>query len=358
MITKSELKELRDELLSAKKPMIFFDDDNDGLCSFLLYYRFLKDYTDDVKGIILKISPELDGDIFVRKVEEYNPDKLFVLDKAIISQNFLDSIHTPVIWLDHHPLVGRMRVKYYNPLKHKSKKFPQDTRPTSYWAYKTVEKDRPQDLWIATVGVISDWHIPEFLKSFSEKYPDLLPPDKKIENPGTIIYDTPLGKLIRIMYFNLRFQAKDAMTSVKIMTRINDPYEILEQRTPAGKYIYKQYEKFNKNYERIKSQVKIGDEKLILFEYSDQYSITQELSNELVYTYPENFIAICREKDGVMKCSFRAAKLDVRSILEKALHNVEGSGGGHEHACGGNVKLSDWPKFLENLRHELNNHSS
>jgi oligoribonuclease NrnB/cAMP/cGMP phosphodiesterase (DHH superfamily) len=358
MITKSELKELRDELLSSKKPILFFDDDNDGLCSFLLYYRFLKDHTDEIKGIILKTSPELDGEIFVRKVDEFNPDKIFVLDKAMISQGFLDSVHRKVIWLDHHPLVDRKHVTYYNPLKHKSKKFLEDNRPTSYWAYKTIEKDRPQDMWIAAVGVVSDWHIPDFLKKFLQKYPDMLPEGFKFTNPGDILYGgTRLGELCRIIYFNLKFASNDAMVSAKILSRIDDPYEILDQTTPQGKYIYKQYKKFNSIYQRIKSDLKLDDTRLVLFEYSDQYSITSELSNELIYAYPDKLVVIARKKNDSMICSFRGANLNVRGILEKALVGINGSGGGHEHACGGNIPVEDWPRFLENLRRELTSHT-
>ena len=353
MLTKKELKELRDELLSSKKPLIYFDDDTDGLCSFLLYYRFLKDYVDEVKGVILKISSELDVEIFIMKAEEYAPDKLFVLDKAVISQDFLDAVHCKVVWLDHHPLLERKRVTYYNPLKHKSKKFPQDTRPTSYWAYQTTKKDRPNDLWLATVGTVSDWHIPEFLKEFAEKYPDILSPEEKIKSPGQILFDTRLGKLCRIIYFNLRFSTKDAMTSVKIMTRINDPYEILEQKTPAGKFLYKQYEKLNEVYERIRADVKIGDEKLVLFQYDDKYSITPELSNELTYRHPDRLIVVARDKDDSMKCSFRSGSLNVRAILEKSLIGIDGHGGGHEKACGGAIVKQDLPQFLDNLRREL-----
>ena len=45
MLTKSELKELRDELISARKPLIFFDDDADGASAYILFYKFLKQYT-------------------------------------------------------------------------------------------------------------------------------------------------------------------------------------------------------------------------------------------------------------------------------------------------------------------------
>jgi len=353
MLNKKELKELRDELLSAKKPLIFFDDDTDGASSYVLFYKFLKNYTDDIKGVIVKSSPELKDDVFLNKAVEYDPDKVFVLDKPLMSQEFIDAVHKPMVWLDHHPLQQRSGVKYFNPLKHKSAKFPHDNRPTTYWAYKTVEKDAPKDLWIAMVGCIGDYFIPEFHKKFTKEYPDLFPKDLKIKNPGTVLFETRLGLLCKIINFNLKYPTKDALTAIKILTRIEDPHEILDQTTPAGKYIYKKYDFLNKVYERAKSEVKITDDRLIVFEYEDQYSLTADLANEIMYYNPDKIILIARLKGGEHKCSFRSTDIPIRPILEKALVGIDGYGGGHANACGGAIKTHDWEKFLENLRREI-----
>ncbi|MGV8140960.1 MAG: DHHA1 domain-containing protein [Candidatus Woesearchaeota archaeon] len=353
MLTKSELKELRDELLSSKKPLIFFDDDTDGTSSYILFYRFLKQYTDEIKGVIVKSSPELKDVVFLRKTEEYNPDKVFVLDKPLMSQDFIDSIKKPVVWLDHHPLQDCKGVRYFNPLKHNSKTCVPDTRPTSYWAFKTVERDISDCLWIAMVGCIGDYFIPEFHKEFTNKYPDLLPKDLKINDAGTVLFETRLGLLCKIINFNLKYPTKDAMTAVKILTRIENPYEILDQTTSAGKYIYKKYLFFNDIFERAKSSVKITDDSLILFEYEDNYSLTSDLANELMYHNPDKIVLIARLKGGEYKCSFRSTNLAIRPILEKALVGIEGYGGGHERACGGAIKMHDWDRFLENLRREI-----
>jgi hypothetical protein len=333
MLTKSELKDLRNEFLSSKKPLIFFDDDTDGASSYILFYKFLKNYTEDIKGIIVKSSPELKDEVFVNKAKDFSPDKVFVLDKPLMSQDFIDAVH--------------------KPLKHKSKTHDPDTRPTTYWAYQTVRKDRPQDLWIAMVGCIGDYFIPEFHKDFIRKYPDIWPKDLKIKNPGTVLFETRLGLLCKIINFNLKYPTKDAMTAVKILTRIEDPREILDQTTPAGKYIYKKYLFFNEIFERAKSAIKITEEKLILFEYEDQYSLTGDLANELMYYNPDKIILIARLKGGEYKCSFRSSNLAIRPILEKALVGIDGYGGGHERACGGAIKTHDWDKFLENLRREI-----
>ena len=50
MIPESQLKKVRTALETSARPLIFFDDDPDGLCSFLLFYRLHR----EGKGIIVK----------------------------------------------------------------------------------------------------------------------------------------------------------------------------------------------------------------------------------------------------------------------------------------------------------------
>ncbi|HII88089.1 TPA: hypothetical protein HA253_00690, partial [Candidatus Woesearchaeota archaeon] len=48
-------QQIKKHLDDCKKPLIFFDDDQDGTCSFLLFYRYKK----EGKGIPLKTAPKL-----------------------------------------------------------------------------------------------------------------------------------------------------------------------------------------------------------------------------------------------------------------------------------------------------------
>lgn len=352
MILEKEIIELREALKTSKRPIIFFDDDTDGVSSFLLFYHYVKDHVEDVKGIIVKSSPILKDDVYLRRIQEFQPDKVFILDKPMVHQDFLDKIKIPVYWLDHHPMQDKMNVHYFNPLRHKAKGFDPDNRPTTYWAFKVTEEP-DKYLWIAMVGCIGDWFIPEFSKKFIKEYPDLWDKKIKIRNPGTVLYETVLGKLCRIIQFNLKGMTKDVQASFKIMTRINDPYEILNKTTSQAKLIFKNYENLEHKYQEIISRIKITKDKLVLFMYNDNYSITSDLSSEIEYHHPNKLIIIARQKDDDMKCSIRAEKLDVRAILEKSLIGIEGHGGGHEHACGASIKQKDFDKFIENVRENI-----
>jgi single-stranded DNA-specific DHH superfamily exonuclease len=340
MIPEEKIAEIRKAFTESARPLIFFDDDADGLCSFLQFYKL----NTDTKGVIYKVAGPID-EKFLKKVEEYQPDNIFILDVPVVTQDFLDKANN-VYWLDHHAPVERKHVKYFNPMIESRNK---DNRPTSYWAYQVTKSS----LWLAMAGCIGDWYIPEDLrKEFSEKYSDLLP--EHIKKPEEALFNSEIGKLAQVFSFMLKGTTKDAMACVKVMTRIHEPYEILEQSTSNGKFIWKKYKTINKIYQEIKGAMQKTDDDLLVYIYPEgKMALTSELSNEVLYENPEKFVIIGREKNGEMKISLRSTKHEVLHILQNALKDVHGYGGGHLHACGANVKKEDFERFLESIRKQL-----
>jgi hypothetical protein len=66
-------------------------------------------------------------------------------------------------------------------------------------------------------------------------------------------------------------------------------------------------------------------------------SFTGELSNELLYLYPDKVIIIARENLGD-EDEPKIKKNCPSSILNASLAGLTGYGGGHEYACGCCVK--------------------
>ena len=341
MLSDKEIGQIREELENCKNPLFFFHDDPDGLSSFLLLYRHIK----EGRGVVFKAKPGL-GVSFLRKVEEYSPDKIFILDIAIVDQEFIDNVKVPIVWIDHHGPYERSNVKYFNP-RVKDKK---DNVPITRICYEVAK----QDIWIAAVGCIGDWHIPDFWDEFKEKYGNLV--DKDLKEPGKIYFETKLGTLVRIFSYALKGKTSEVNKAFKILTRIDDPYEILEQKTSKGKYIYKKFERVKKEYDGLldESLKKVSDDKLLIYIYdSDNMSFTGDLSNELIYRHPDKIVILGREKKGELKLSLRSTKEVLPLIVEKALLGLEGYGGGHEYACGANIKKEDFKKFIERIREQI-----
>jgi hypothetical protein len=340
MLDNSEVMKIKDVLVSCKRPFFYFHDDPDGLASFLLFYRFVR----EGKGFAVKAHPHITGD-FVRRVIDYSPDHVFVLDIALMDQEFVDAMRVPVSWIDHHPPQHIENASYYNPrLKESSMNIP-----TPVLCYQVVN----QDLWIATVGAIGDWYFPDFAAEFSKQFPDILPDSVKTVQDA--MFRSPIGVLIKAFSFALKGPSSNVSKCIRALCKINSPYEILRQETGPGKFVFRQFERINNEYERLKkdaiASVDPKDSIAVFLYRDDRLSLTKDLANEMIALYPDKIIVLGRERDDEYRCSLRSGpSVDLSRLLEKAFKGVQGRGGGHEHACGAVIKKVDFSKFLNNLR--------
>lgn len=335
MITEEELNEIRSYLEKAENPLVFFDGDHDGLTSYIL----LKKNYEKVNGVIVKCGMK-EEEIYYRKIEEYKPDFIFVLDRGEISQDLIDSVNVPLIWIDHHPVMDRKGVKYFNPRIHDKK----DNRSVSYWCYKLVKNN----LWIAMVGIVGDYYVPEFIDKL--EYKELLNNHKDIES---ILYDSDLGILVRLFNFILKDTTTQVKKNINMLLNIEDPYEILKQKSPKGKFLFNHYEKINKEYKKllINAKKNISNDKLLLFVYPDnKLSLSASLSEELKYLYQDKLVIVARQKEDYMAVSLRSKDIILPDLLKKCLENLDGYGGGHDQAVGANINRNDFMKFIDNVR--------
>lgn len=332
MINNDLLNKFKEKLLEANRPLFLFDDDPDGLCSFILLYRFVK------KGSGRAVKGSIINEQMSNFVNTYAPDLLVVLDKSDIDEEFLESISCDVIWIDHHKPVKKNVLLYLNPMIEDEN----DNSPTSYWAYKISN----QDLWISAVGIISDWQMlpeKEFVE-LNEKFPTFL----KNKLPEKALFEDDVGRLAKIFSFNLKGKSKDILSSIKMLCRVENPYDILNGSNAQTKLILKRFESNNANYVNLLNSVKKTKDDVLVFKYtSSENAFTTDLSNELLYKFPNKIILVARESNGSFKCSLRSAKYPIDKILEITLCEINGFGGGHEHACGAVIPSEQFNSFVE-----------
>lgn len=345
MLTEKQLQQIRDELDSCKNPFFFFHDDPDGLASYLLLRR----YAGEGNGIPVKSTPKVD-EKFLNKIEEYTPDKIFITDIAMVDEKFVEKVHVPIIWIDHHEPMDVKGVNYFNPRV----AVPDQNIPASQLCYEVVR----EDLWIAMAGIVGDWCYSDHHKKFAEEYPDLL--SKDLTDPGEIMFETKIGQLSQIMAFCLKGKTSSVNKLVKEFIKLKSPYDIFDQKTAGGKAIWEYYEEMNKEYEEVMQEALKSankDDPLLVFTYpDDNMSYSGGISNELLYKFRDKVIIVGRVKDGSVRCSFRSSvPINVRDVVSESLHGIEGFSGGHEQACGGNIKLEDFDRFLDNMRKNLAN---
>ena len=336
MISESEIKEIREHLESAQNPLFFFDNDVDGLVAFLLLRRFIG----RGKGVAIKSFPDLDAG-YTRKIRELNPDKIFILDKALVSEEFLEYTrdhNLPVIWIDHHEPQNLKDVFYYNPLHGKKK----SKEPTSYLCWKVVK----QDDWLALVGCLNDWFLPEFAKEFSKKYPDLLSPEHA-KDAGDAKFTSQMGKLLLILSFGMKDSTTNLMHLIRSLFVVKSPYEILNEDKKFETTLLR-YRQINKVYTKLlEKALKQKSGKINFFKYSGDMSMSRDICNALFYHNPKKIVMVVYAKGEKVNISLTARGVDLRKAVAKALEEIPGSGGGHAEACGASVMAKDLDRFKE-----------
>ena len=349
MLTKKQILEVREHLERAQNPIFFFDNDGDGLCSFLLLQR----YIGRGKGVAMKSA---DAGNYFKKVQELNADYIFILDKPVVSEKFLEEVrqvNLPVVWIDHHENNNIPDfVNYYNPLLNKGK----TNEPVTELCYRISEKK--DDLWIAVVGCISDHFIPDFYSEFEKKYPDLA---ISSESAMEIYFKSSIGKIAKIFNAALKDRTTNVVNMLKFLMKVKTPYEVLEESSQN----YTIHQKFNEISEKIKKlldKVEKNDKapksvpsvkgdintegKILFFQYGGELSISADLANELKYNFPNKIVVVSYVKDTKVNISIRGN--NIREIVLEGIRGLEGAtGGGHKNAVGVRVRVEDLEKFKE-----------
>ncbi len=342
MLTEKQIEEIKSHLNVAQNPVFFFDNDQDGLCSFLL----LQKYLGRGKGFPIKTSPALTKDYF-RKVEEFNSDYIFILDKPEVSEEFVEEVekrNIPIIWIDHHEIDANKipkYVKYYNPLYGEDK----TNEPVTYICHQITNKK--EDLWLAVIGCISDNFVPPFYKDFMKNFPDLC---KDYKNAFDIFYGSEIGRIARILGFGLKDSISNVISMIKFLISSKSPYDFLEENN-KNKMIHRRFEEIDKKYQKIllKAKKEGISGNLLFFKYAGDTSMSADIANGLKYLFPNKFIIVAYTKGAKINISGRGK--NVREIVLKAISELKNStGGGHENAVGAQIMKEDIVQFEKNVR--------
>lgn len=342
MLKKHELDKIKDFLETSQNPLFFFDNDVDGLCSFLLLRKALG----RGKGVAIKSFPDLNKG-YSRKIEELNPDAVFILDKPRVDAEFINNIYDkgiPIIWIDHHEVQVEEelveKTNYFNS-------FP-SSEPVTYICYNIFK--RKEDMWVAMIGCIGDVYMPEFAGEFAKNNPEVFDADLSAFDS---LYMTEIGKIIKILNFGLKDSTTNVLAMIKFLIKSTNAYDLLEENKDT-KPLYLRYKHLNKIYEKLiaKAEKNVSDSNLLFFSYSGEMSMSSEISNELYFKHKKKLIAVAFRKQDKANISIRGER--ARELMLKAIKNIESAtGGGHEQACGTQVPIDKLDEFRDNLEKEL-----
>ncbi len=343
MLTKKQVKEIKKHLDKAQNPLFFFDNDNDGLCSFLLLQRYLG----RGKGVPVKTTPALTKEYF-RKVNELNPDYIFILDKPEVSEEFFEEarkINLPVVWIDHHVISKKEipeYIHYYNPRFNRTKK----DEPVTALCYQVTE--RKEDLWIAVIGSISDKFVPWFYPEFQKKFPEFATDST---DASEIYYSSGIGEIAKMFSFGLMDRTTNVINMLKFLIKAKNPYDVLEEN-PKTHSLHRRFHELHDKYRRLieKARREVADSgKIFFFHYGGDMGMSADIANNLQYLYPEKIIVVARINEGRARLSIRGK--NIRAKVVKVIENIEGAtGGGHEDAVGVQINARYLEKFEQEFR--------
>ncbi len=348
MLDVNSLNELREVLEGSANPIFYYDNDADGLCSFLLLRRWLgRGY-----GIAIRGHPGLGKD-FAKKAKELGADKVFVLDKPVIEREFFEEVGNyglEIVIIDHHKdsleYKDREGVVLYNDYSEEDNA----GRPVSAICYDLI--GNRDESWIAMMGCVADHYLPEFVEEFKEKFGEYW--NSEIEEPFDAYYGSEIGRLAMALNFGLKDSTSNIVKLQKYLSKIRNPNQVLAE--VSGN------DDFRKKYGFLKSKFDslISDEsnihengKILFFDYSGDVSMSSDIANYLSYKYKDKILVVAYKSQGFANISIRGKK--VRDILEKVLEKVEGSGGGHEDAVGARIGSKDLEEFKESFKEEFEN---
>ncbi len=342
MLTKKQVSEIREHLQHANEPLFLFDNDPDGLCSFLL----LRKYIDKGKGFPIRSFPDLNESYF-KKVQELNPDMIFILDKPVVSKEFFDRVHEinlPVVWIDHHDIDKNEIppfVNYYNPLFNRKK----GNEPVTALC-RQINPDKGL-AWLAVVGCVADHFTPKFYKGVKKAYPDLAIDS---DEPFDIFYNSDLGKIARVFGFALKDKTTNVINMLRFLMKANTPYEVLTD-SPKNHAMHHRFEQVEAKYQKLVKKA-FGsakkEEKLLFFQYGGDMSMSADISNFLSYRFPEKIVVVVYVMG--IKANISVRGKNAREKVLKAIDGLPGAtGGGHEDAVGAQVSVNDLETFKKRI---------
>ena len=341
MLSQEQISEIKEHLEKAQNPVFFFDNDADGLISFVLLRRFIN----RGKGVAIKSFPELD-ESYVKRIDEFNADYVFILDKPSVSKRFLEEVklrNLPVVWIDHHDVPSPSEfsnLSYYNSLKKSNL-----GEPISYISY--IVSRKKEDSWLSVIGCISDNYLPDFYNDFAKEYPNLT--RKNPDSAFEVLYETEIGKMVLMLSFALKDRTSSVMAMINFLFSVKSPFDLLKEDT-RNSNIFKRFNQINKFYTKILEKAKRvarSHKKLVFFQYGGEMSLSADIANELSYRFPGKVIMVAFVKGNNANVSIRGS-IDVRKITLDILKEIpNSSGGGHKHATGCKMSLDDLHKFRD-----------
>jgi len=336
------------------KVAIVHGHDSDSICSAAIMYKLIKKLVKaDAELVISELNSSLMEKTF-GKIKKMNPKHTIVVDIPDISVEILTKLRnlSKVLIVDHHMPKGYVKIVYVNP-----RIFDRGSYlPATYLCYKIYEDffDVKDILWIAGIGTLADMGMKNCLDLFDKiKAVNNELVDEFEDVDETLIEKSLLGKLAKMVEGSMAVKnIAGSIFSLKILLESKNYKDALKNRTLLGYYnlMEKEFKKtdddFNKNKKIIDS--------ILLYEIKSKLKIKSSFVSYKRRFFDDKVLVVYQKEEKYFNISLREGKnleVDLDKLAKESVRDIKDSmGGGHIRAAGCRVPISQFKRFVENLR--------
>ncbi len=378
----SRILKIRELISNSKRPLMFFDTDTDGSCSFL---QLREAFPHIKKGFPLSKDDESQA----RGAEEIEKktDLVIFFDTPFVKKELIEKIgDRKVIWVDHHNDFGMREFcdsenfVGLNPLWFNEN----DNRCSSYWAYRIA--DKKENLFYVAMASVADFYLLDVLRELYEydrslfrvlfnitdekrkeifafldnyTFDDYSVNQKRAEYIHFLSYEG--GLILFKYYFDLIFKfekdedfAIGALKNIEKLSPAEFKGELVEGKSKYFEKFSLVMDEYKKVYKELSKKAK--GEYVYAFHEDTVISFNRQISEELMYRVKECkvvFSAYKKSGKPFVSCSFRGRNFDVNELIQESVNGLNGRGGGHMYAAGCIISSEDFDEFKRRVDEKL-----
>jgi len=336
---------------------VLHDSDADGLTSTIILEKALERMNKNIVFTSYEVVNK-------RKLEQQLFDKLidnkvthvFVLDIALDmdKKSIQNLCKFKSVIIDHHQngdfnTIGILVIK--------PQLFTDIERYEKYCTVKLVydlmsRLIKIDDLeWLAITGIVGDfsWQIwEEFVKKCFKKY--------NLEWDD-YLYNTKFGYLCKLIEGANSIMKEDCVGFAKERIYNSNDIEEAINNLSRFKFVIEKTDYYIQNFKNLAKSY--NDNKLWILEVNEPLSMNGAISTGISTGedfFKDKFVLIVGEReDGRLRLSARCqdSSWDCNKIIKKCLEGLDGNGGGHIPAAGGNVSKEDYQEFKKRIIMEV-----
>lgn len=355
------MKEAVEFLKNIKKTdeiLIIFNNDGDGICSCAILMNYLEK-TGRKKPYIISQPMPMDKNL-VNKIKSTFPQKIIFTDLVVDQQeDIVKKIRgfADILIIDHHTILKNLnsrqtdasQMRHTASIVHYNPRFDRKDlyQSATYCAYKICSQltDMKDVLWIATVGMVSDYNL--------EDSKDLEAEVKKIYGIKDALYGSFFGRLSDMIAATRATKMLSCEEMVHLFMRIEDPQNL--EKTNGTEKLIQSYQEIENEKIGIMSDAKKNVcvmKNIVMYEVKSKYNLDAVISTMLSEFYRNKLVIIFSTSGNRYKVSSRNQDKNINAarVMKNAVKGLKGSGGGHEAAAGATVNAGDWETFVENVK--------